>query len=186
MVNLYLPLEPFISSCEIFEVPAWAEVAKRSGRPAEATTPQTMDKFQDMVMIDRTEKLREIASAVGISKKWVDNILRQHLGMKKLSAKFVSQLLTVHQKRNRVTYSKDGFKLFQRNPQDFRRCFSLKMKYGYTTTRERPSNSPMGCQRGIWTKEGEDRFSSPERYSDCLLRFAGNNVHRLFGKGWNY
>ena len=94
--------------------------AERSGRPVEATTQEIIDKIHDMVIDDRRVKVREIASAVGISSERVHNILHQHLGMKKLSARWVPRLLTVDHKRNRVRCSKDGLQLFQQNPQDFR------------------------------------------------------------------
>ncbi|XP_026828418.1 histone-lysine N-methyltransferase SETMAR-like [Ooceraea biroi] len=87
-----------------------------SGRPVEATTPEIIDKIHDMVMGDRRVKIREIASAMGISSERVHNILHQHLGMKKLFARWVPRLLTVDQKRNC---------LFQRNPRDFRRRFVI-------------------------------------------------------------
>uniref|UniRef100_T1HEC8 Uncharacterized protein n=1 Tax=Rhodnius prolixus TaxID=13249 RepID=T1HEC8_RHOPR len=41
--------------------------AERSGRPVEVTTTEIIDKIHDMVMDDRRVKVREIASAVGIS-----------------------------------------------------------------------------------------------------------------------
>uniref|UniRef100_T1HXT9 Uncharacterized protein n=1 Tax=Rhodnius prolixus TaxID=13249 RepID=T1HXT9_RHOPR len=45
-------------------------------------------------MDDRRVKVREIASAVGISNERVHNILHQHLDMTKLSARWVPRLLT--------------------------------------------------------------------------------------------
>jgi len=97
--------------------------AKRSGRPVEVTTPEIIDKIHDMVMDDRRVKVREIASAVGISNERVHNILHQHLSMKKLSARWVPRLLTIDQKRNRVRCCKDSLQLLQRNSQDFKRRF---------------------------------------------------------------
>uniref|UniRef100_T1H985 Diacylglycerol lipase-alpha n=1 Tax=Rhodnius prolixus TaxID=13249 RepID=T1H985_RHOPR len=97
--------------------------AERSGRPVEVTTPEIIDKIHDMVMDDRRVKVREIASAVGISNERVHNILHQHLDMTKLSARWVPRLLTLDQKRNRVKCCKDGLQLFQKNPQDFKRRF---------------------------------------------------------------
>lgn len=97
--------------------------AERSGRPAEATTPEIIDKIHDMVMDDRRVKVREIASAVGISTERVHNILHKHLDMRKLSARWVPRLLTLEQKRNRVRYCMDGLQLFQKNPEDFKRRF---------------------------------------------------------------
>ena len=72
--------------------------AECSGRPVEATTPEIVDKIHDMVMDDRRLKVREIASALGISSEWVHNILYQHLNMRKLSARWVPRSLTVDQK----------------------------------------------------------------------------------------
>jgi hypothetical protein len=97
--------------------------AERSGRPVEATTPEIVDKIHDMVMDDRRAKVREIASAVGISSERVHNILHQYLYMRKLSARWVPRLITVDQKQNRVRYSKDNLQLFQRTPQNFRPRF---------------------------------------------------------------
>jgi len=78
--------------------------AELSGRPAEATTPENVDKIHDMVMDDRRVKVREIASAVGISSEWAHNILHQHWIMRKVSARWVLRLLTVDQKLNREVF----------------------------------------------------------------------------------
>lgn len=86
--------------------------AERSGRPVEVTASEIIDKIHDMVMDDRRVKVREIASAVGISNERVHNILHQHLDMKKLSARWVPRLLTLNQKRNRVKCCMDGLQLF--------------------------------------------------------------------------
>uniref|UniRef100_T1I351 Uncharacterized protein n=1 Tax=Rhodnius prolixus TaxID=13249 RepID=T1I351_RHOPR len=68
MVTLHLRLEQFISGFKIFGVAIWVTSdAERSGRPVEVTTPEIIDKIHDMVMDDRRVKVREIASAVGIS-----------------------------------------------------------------------------------------------------------------------
>jgi histone-lysine N-methyltransferase SETMAR len=73
--------------------------------------------------LKRRVKVREIASAVSIWTERVPKILLQHLNMRKLSARWVPQLLTVDQKRDRVRCSRDNLQLFQRNPQDFRHRF---------------------------------------------------------------
>uniref|UniRef100_T1HJ95 Uncharacterized protein n=1 Tax=Rhodnius prolixus TaxID=13249 RepID=T1HJ95_RHOPR len=72
MVTLRLLLEQFISGFKIFGVAIRATSdAERSGRPVEVTTPEIIDKIHDMVMDDRRVKVREIASAVGISNERV-------------------------------------------------------------------------------------------------------------------
>jgi histone-lysine N-methyltransferase SETMAR len=97
--------------------------AERSGRPIEVTTPEMINKIHDMVLADRRLKVREIAEAVGISNDRVHNILHEHLGMKKLSARWVPRLLTVDHMRERVTCSQECLALFRRNPDDFLRRF---------------------------------------------------------------
>ena len=97
--------------------------AERSGRPVEVTTPEIIDQIHDMVMGDRRVKVRQIASAVGISTERVHNILHKHLDMRKLSARWVPRLLTLDQKRNRVKCCKESLPLFQKNPKDFKRRF---------------------------------------------------------------
>ena len=58
--------------------------AKRSGQPVEVTTPEIHDQIHDMVMGDGRVRVRQIASAVGISTERVHNILHKHLEMRKL------------------------------------------------------------------------------------------------------
>uniref|UniRef100_T1I4P5 Uncharacterized protein n=1 Tax=Rhodnius prolixus TaxID=13249 RepID=T1I4P5_RHOPR len=67
MVTLHLRLEQFISGFKFSECHMRTSDAERSGRPVEVTTPEIIDKIHDMVMDDRRVKVREIASAVGIS-----------------------------------------------------------------------------------------------------------------------
>lgn len=59
------------------------------------------------------------AETVGISKDRVGYILHGILGMKKLSAPWVSRLLTLGHKRNRETTSEQCLTLFRRNPKEF-------------------------------------------------------------------
>ena len=56
----------------------------------------------DIVLTDRRMKVRELIEATGISHGTVISILQ--LGMKKLSARWVSCLLTVDHKRDRERF----------------------------------------------------------------------------------
>jgi histone-lysine N-methyltransferase SETMAR len=96
---------------------------ERPGRPIEVTTDDMVDKIHDIVLADRRVKIREIVEMLNISYERVWHILHEHLGMKKLSARWVPRLLTVDQKRNRVTTSKDCLDMFKRNPNQFLRRF---------------------------------------------------------------
>ena len=68
-----------------------------------------------MVLDDRRIKVREIAEVVNMSKKCVCHILNQHLGMRKLSARWVPRLLPVDQKRIRMNISSALLVQFRRN-----------------------------------------------------------------------
>lgn len=97
--------------------------ADRPGRPVEVTTPEMITKIHDIVLNDRRVKVREIADIVSISDERVRNILHSYLEMKKLSARWVPRLLTVDQKRTRVTISEECLAKFRLNKKDFMRRF---------------------------------------------------------------
>lgn len=96
---------------------------ERPGRPNEVTTEEMINKIHDIVLADRRVKLREIVDIVNISKERVENILHKHLHMRKLSARWVPRLLTIDQKRNRVTTSVECLEMLRRNPDDFLRRY---------------------------------------------------------------
>ena len=61
--------------------------AESSGRPVEVAIPETIEKISNMVLVDLRLKVREIVEATGISHGPVVSIWKDHLGMKKLSAR---------------------------------------------------------------------------------------------------
>ena len=77
--------------------------AERSGRPVEVAIPETNEKISNMVLDNRRLKVQEIVEAIGIAHGSMVSILKDHLGMKKLYARWVPCLLTIHHKRNHVT-----------------------------------------------------------------------------------
>ena len=93
------------------------------GRPNDTTAPEMINKIHDTVLNDLKLKVREIAEVVFISTECVINILHTHLCMSKLCARWVPRLLTIDQKRIRVTTSKKNLAHFNRNPKDFLRRF---------------------------------------------------------------
>jgi len=95
----------------------------RSGRPVEATTPEMINKIHDMVLSDRRIKVRKIVEATGISQGTVFSILHEKLGVKKISARWVSRLLSAENKRDRVIDSEAVLALFRRNPHEFLRRY---------------------------------------------------------------
>ena len=78
----------------------------------------------DIVLNDPKVKVREIPEIVSISTERVINILHTTLCMRKLCARWMSRLLTIDQKRIRVTTLEQNLVYFNRNPKEFLRRFA--------------------------------------------------------------
>ncbi|UYV68964.1 hypothetical protein LAZ67_6001807 [Cordylochernes scorpioides] len=63
--------------------------------------------------------VRQIEETLGIPKTTVDWMMREHLGLRKLSARWVPKLLTPDQKAVRRKLSSDNLALFEANPEEF-------------------------------------------------------------------
>ena len=87
---------------------------ERSGRPKTATIDENIAEVHQMVLDDRRIKVREIAEVMNMSKERVCHIFNQHLGMRKLSARWVTRLLTMNQKRVRKDISNALMAQFRR------------------------------------------------------------------------
>lgn len=74
----------------------------RSGRPISAVTADNVEKVKNLILADRRIKQWEIARDVGISKERVHEIIHEHLGMSKVSARWVPRMLTPFDKQRRV------------------------------------------------------------------------------------
>ncbi|XP_065683505.1 protein GVQW3-like [Hydra vulgaris] len=141
---------------------------ERSGRPKEVTTEDMIEKINDIVIENCKIKVREIANRVNISYKRVFNILHKHLEVKKLAARWVLRVLTVDQKRNRVTIL-TVFGHVNRNPSEFlRRLYDGGTLIHYYTPQSRQ-------QSAQWLKLGESR---PKRLKTQQL--AGKVMASVF------
>ncbi|GFX04316.1 histone-lysine N-methyltransferase SETMAR [Trichonephila clavipes] len=92
---------------------------ERWGRPNIATTDENIAKIHQMGLDDPRLVVREIAEVMNMSKERVYQILNQHLGMGKLSAHWVPRLLTLDQKRVRMSISNALLVHFWRNKSEF-------------------------------------------------------------------
>ena len=72
--------------------------AERSGKPKDITTPEIIEKIHDIVVDDQKLKVSESAEAAGILIGSVVEILHEHLGIIKLTVKWVPRLITIDQK----------------------------------------------------------------------------------------
>lgn len=91
----------------------------RSGRPKTSTTEENVGIVCDLILKDRRLTVREIADTIGISYERTQNIIVNELGFSKVSARWVPRLLSVEQKRNRLTISQNCLEMFESDPQDF-------------------------------------------------------------------
>ena len=97
--------------------------AERPGHPKEVTSPEMIDKIQEIVLNDRRLKVCQISETVYISVGRVWHILHECLGMRKLSARCVPRLLTADHKRAHVLASEQCLRMFQRNSKEFLRRY---------------------------------------------------------------
>lgn len=131
--------------------------AERSGRPKEVTTPENIKEIHKMILNDRRLKVREIADSLKISDERVRNILKEHLHVKKLIAKWVPRLLTVDQKLKRVECSEQCLELLKRNREDFfRRFITVDETWIHYYTPESKQQSKR------WVLPGESRPKRPK------------------------
>lgn len=122
---------------------------ERPGRPADVVTEEIVEKVHDMILADRRTKVREVAEAVGVSYGTAINILHDKLSVRKVSARWVPRLLTVDNKRIRLSMSKQCLDLFKRNSQEFlRRVVTVDETWIHYYTPESKRQSKQWIFRG--------------------------------------
>ena len=86
--------------------------APKSGRPKSASRIEIVSKIKEIIEGDARFTVHDIARKVGISLSMVHLILKKHLKVRKISARWVSHLLTDEQKRQRVKVAKKLLQMF--------------------------------------------------------------------------
>lgn len=119
--NVYGDLSPSYSTvkywCSLFKMGRESlEDNSRPGRPVEATTPDIINRIEDLVLNDGRLKKKQIARMVGVSETTVLNILHTHLGMSKVSARWVPRNLSSAQRKVRIDCCKEFLSLCGSNP----------------------------------------------------------------------
>ena len=71
----------------------------RSGRPLTATLPEKVDKVRLMVEKNPRVTIEDIEGYIGIGSAAVQSIIHEHLGLRKLAARWVPHFLTDTQKK---------------------------------------------------------------------------------------
>ena len=144
--------------------------AERPGRSKEVTSQEMIDKIHDIVLNNRRLKVRDISETVNISVGRVWHILHECLVMRKLSARWVTRLLTSDHKRARVVASEQFSGMFQRNSKKFlRRYVIVNETWIYYYMPETKTQSKM------WTGPGK---SVPQKAKTVLS--AGKVMATIF------
>ena len=90
------------------------ENAPYSGRPKSAMTKMNVDAVKSMVTEDARYTVLDIAKSLRMSSGTVHQIRTKELNLQKISARWVSHLLTDEQKEKRVKLSKNLLKKFKK------------------------------------------------------------------------
>ena len=103
----------------------------KSGRPCTSTTDTNIEKVRQLVRSDRRFTIRVIANEVGMDKETVRTSLGDTLGMRMVSAKMVSRLLTEEQKAQRINACRDmtSFSKWKQTKNSWKTS-SLETSYG--------------------------------------------------------
>ena len=106
------------------EITVWCRVIKnapKSGRPKSASRKEIVSKIKEIIDGVAIFTVCDIARKVGISLSTVHLILKKHLKVRKISARWEPRLLTDEQKRQRV---KVAIKLLQMFPKYDKKQFA--------------------------------------------------------------
>ena len=78
-----------------------------------------IDRVERLVLNNRRIKVAELASECGISNGSVYTIIHEHLGMSKVSARWVPRNLNMQDRQQRVESSQELLEVYIANPEDF-------------------------------------------------------------------
>nr|CAD45368.1 transposase [Bythograea thermydron] len=91
----------------------------RVGRPSEATSEDIVDRVEATITENRRVKVEEISLEIGISHGSVCTIIHHHLGMSKVSARWVPRNLSLPDRLQRHTSSEELLTLYNADPAGF-------------------------------------------------------------------
>ena len=137
--------------------------APKSGRPKSASRKEIVSKLKEIIEGDARFTVRDIARKVGISLSKVHLILKKHVKVRKIPARWVPHLLTGEQKRQRVKVAKKLLQMFQNMTKSSLPMSSQVMKPGSIilspserlAIRSGPlQQTPNNCQTFFEYKEG--------------------------------
>ena len=116
---------------EVWNKDGWESVESglHSGKPATSKTPENVERVRAAMNKDQPLTAQELEADLGILKTTVFEILMQDLGMKRVVAEFVPQLLLPEQKGHQATVANDLIKTSNNEP-DFLKKVIMEMNTG--------------------------------------------------------
>ena len=87
--------------------------------PADVISQEMIDRVERLALNNRRIKVAELASECGISNGSVYTIIHEHLGMSKVSARWVPRNLNMQDHQQRVESSQELLEVYNANPEDF-------------------------------------------------------------------
>ena len=79
----------------------------RSGRPPVSITDETINEIKELVLSNRRLTQRDLVDIVGISKGSIQTILKDDLGLSRVSSRLVPKSLNLFEKQRRVEVAKE-------------------------------------------------------------------------------
>ena len=93
--------------------------AARLGGPATTTTKGNIEKIQNIPKTDARFTIRQLARMTNLSLARVHGILKKHLNVRKINARWIPHLLTDEQKKTRLTMAKNLLKMYPKYSKRF-------------------------------------------------------------------
>lgn len=103
-----------------------------TGRRRSQRTPQRIQELKTQVDHDRRQTVRQLGTAIGMSRTTVSRILRKDLTMKKLTPRLIPKLLTDEQKATRHRISTENLASLRRDRSLFQRLIACDESWVYT------------------------------------------------------
>jgi len=145
----------------------------RSGQPKTQRTGANVDRVRTLVRSDRRLGVRVIAEELNMNRETVRQIVKEDLGMRKISAKMVPRILTHDQKQHRVHISS----ALLRNAEMFDRVITgdetLCIQYDPETKRQ---SMQWKTQNSLWPKKAHVSVARQEHVCVFLRSQGGSSL----------
>lgn len=156
----------------------------RPGRPSTSKTDENVDEIRQLLIENRKLTIREIAETTNISFGSVQSILREDLGLRRVTARLVPKELNFVQKLHRAEISKEMVSMVDSDPTVIQRIITGDETWVYeydTQTRHQSSE---------WRAKDEPRPKKPRRFQSkkkvmltVFIDYNGVVHHEFLPKG---